>query len=73
MMAHRFKLTTGDGLIERLTAAGVLPNNCRRFIIDVEVDEVPVIYFECFGDERLITALEDPALLVTEPAEGREA
>ena len=59
-MDHKFELATADTLIEHLRAAGVLPNNCRRFVIDCEVGEVPTVYCECYGDDRLRVALEDP-------------
>lgn len=66
-VAHKFRLSVGNALIERLIAAGVLPNNCRRFVIDCEVDEVPTLYFECFGDERLHVALADAEIKVEVP------
>jgi len=70
-MAQKFKLSTADQLIERLNEAGILPNNCRRFIIDAEVGEVPMMWFECYGDERLLVALADAKLIATEAKESR--
>jgi hypothetical protein len=71
-MAHKFELPTADSLIQRLVDAGVLPNNCRRFVIDCEVGEVPTMYFECFGDERLSVVLRDAALMVEARPAGSE-
>jgi hypothetical protein len=67
MKPKQFTLAAGDRLIDKLTAAGVLPNNCRRFVIDCEVNEVPTLYFECYGDERLHVALADAEIQVEVP------
>lgn len=42
------------GLIEQMQKAGILPDNCRRVVIDVKFDGLIAIYYEVLGDERLL-------------------
>lgn len=49
------KVITGHDptLIKSLEAAGILPDQCKRVIIDIDYTALVTIYFECYGDERL--------------------
>lgn len=44
----------GGMMLQTLHDAGILPPNCRRVIIDAKADDVVHMYFECFGDERVL-------------------
>jgi len=41
-------------LIKALTSEGLLPDNCRRMIIDIDCDNIVKIYYECYGDEKIL-------------------
>ncbi|KKN81059.1 hypothetical protein LCGC14_0322780 [marine sediment metagenome] len=34
-----------------------LPKECRRMAIDVAVDDVVIVYYECFGDEETLAKM----------------
>ncbi len=63
----------GKGLLETLMGAGILPDNCRRAVIDVTVDKPVKVYYECYGDERLLDvdfAEHIGAMITEKKAEG---
>ena len=41
------------GLIKQFQDADILPDNCRRVILDVSYNDAVMIYYEVLGDERL--------------------
>lgn len=47
-------LITGEKLVKQFQKAGMLPDNCRRMVIDASADKLVIIYYECYGDERII-------------------
>lgn len=54
---------------QRLKAAGLLPQNCRRFVIDSgEPDGVVKIYWECFADPATMDVVLDAMLSFKPPA-----
>ncbi|MDZ4250310.1 MAG: hypothetical protein U0990_09505 [Candidatus Nanopelagicales bacterium] len=38
-----------------LASAGVIPPKCRRLIIDLQVDSIAKVYYECYADDRMFT------------------
>ena len=40
------------GLMDKLQEAGLLPDNCRRIIIDMRFDDRLRVYYEVVGDDR---------------------
>ena len=44
-----------SGFIKELVDKGIVPPNCRHAIIDANYDNTVQVYFDCFGDERLLT------------------
>ncbi len=44
-----------DGWVKQLIDAGVAPPETRRLIIDIPVDDVVKVYYECYGDEKMFT------------------
>lgn len=51
------KIIHASSLIDALKGSGILPDNCRRVVIDLNTDDATKLYFECFGDDRLIEIL----------------
>ena len=49
-------LVTSDKFVQALADAGIIhePKRVRRVVIDCQPGEVPIIYVERFGDERLV-------------------
>jgi hypothetical protein len=45
----------GRDFLTKLQAAGVLPPHTRRVVIDAAYDEVVQVYYECFGDSRMLS------------------
>ena len=41
-------------LIKAMNKAGILTNNCRRVVIDIEYNSFVKVYYEVLGDTRLI-------------------
>ena len=41
-------------LIKSMEEAGILPENCRRVILDIAFDSIVKVYYEVLGDERLL-------------------
>ena len=50
------KMITGHepALVKAMRNKGILPDFCRRVIIDITVDDIVTIYFETSADERLL-------------------
>ena len=43
-----------ENLIKAFEEAGLVPTPCRRIIIDIEVGEAVKLFYECYGDERML-------------------
>lgn len=43
------------GYLGDLEAAGIVPPETRRVIIDINVNCVATVYYECFADKRMFT------------------
>lgn len=41
-------------LIEQFMKKGIVPDNCKRIVIDIGMEDAVKIYYECYGDTRLI-------------------
>ncbi len=41
-------------LIKAMSDAGILPDNCIRIIVDICYDGAVKIYYEMYGDDRLL-------------------
>jgi len=48
-IAHAFSCP----FVKALVDAGVIPDNCRRVVIDLNTEKAVKVYFEVYGDERL--------------------
>ena len=48
------KIITGLHMLKALYEANIVPDKCRRVIIDIPYDDVVTIYYEGLGDERLL-------------------
>lgn len=48
------KLILADEFIKLAVAAGIVPHNCRRMVIDAEAGAPVKILYEVFADERLL-------------------
>ena len=46
-----------QGIFHELKKRGLIPDHCRRVVIDIEVGNVVKVFYECYGDERLIEVL----------------
>lgn len=42
--------------VKALSDKGVVPLNCRRVIIDIPVDNIVRVFYECYGDAELACA-----------------
>ena len=61
-----------DGIYEALYKAGVLPNlpdEVRRVIIDLEVNQAARIYIDTYADSRLTDAILDHKIIWLEEEE----
>jgi hypothetical protein len=56
------KIIPSDLLGVKLIEAGILPPNCRRFVIDGLVGDPLRIYIECFGDEQVLEVVTPESL-----------
>lgn len=52
MVQH--KVIAGEHLINELIRVGVVPPNTSRIVIDVDLNECTRVWFETYGDERLL-------------------
>jgi hypothetical protein len=59
-MARTAKPITSEQLLGALNAAGIVraDERVRRVVIDVQMQSVPVVYVERFGDERLLSVIQ---------------
>jgi hypothetical protein len=54
------RIILAERFMDALKEQGLIPSNCRRVVIDAEVSNPVHLYYECFGDERLLNiALTD--------------
>lgn len=58
-------MMTDSTVIHKFVEAGIVPKNCRKIVIDMEVGDAVKVYYSCYGDQEMIEVLV-PALL--EPA-----
>ena len=42
------------GLVDALKKSCLLPDNTVRVIVDVQLNNVVRVYYECLGDERIL-------------------
>ena len=49
------KVILGNNLkiVEALQKAGILPDHCRRILIDIPCDTMVSVYYACLGDKSL--------------------
>jgi hypothetical protein len=45
----------GDDFLAHLVKTGAVPHNVRRVVIDAHFQEVVHVYYECFGDQTLLS------------------
>lgn len=57
----------GSAFVDALKAKGILPDNCSRVIIDVGIDRVAKVYYECLGDSTHLDAELAETLLARLP------
>lgn len=43
-----------EELTDAMRAAGIPVDLCRRVVIDIQVNEVPIIYIEQYGDQTVL-------------------
>ena len=61
------RVILNDQFTRALIDAGVLPANCRRYIIDSgEPGNAITLHFECFGDERLLSVVQNVRPMIKE-------
>ena len=48
------KIIRNSELVNQLLDVGIVPDHCRRIVIDIQADNTVTLYFECVGDERLL-------------------
>lgn len=63
----RPKIIDGTLLVKAMQDAGILPENCRRFIIDCNSRSIVTLYFECLGDERLLEVITAHSMAEVNP------
>ena len=62
-----------NSIQQQLIDAGIVPENCTRVIIDIGLDAILKVYYETYGDKRildldLMLALKDVEIFKIEPA-----
>lgn len=45
-------------LLQALHNAGLINQNTRRVVIDIQAGEAPIMYVEQFGDDRLLSVVQ---------------
>ena len=45
--------------MKQFVEAGLVPDNCRRIVIDLEVNDAVKVYYECFGDDKFVPRFVD--------------
>lgn len=58
-MTKKIDIASGINLGKALADSGLLPENCRRIIIDIFCDELVKIYYETFADKEIIDIVID--------------
>ncbi len=53
------KVIAGCALGRVLTDAGLIPDNCRRIVIDIAANEAAIVYYETYADEELLKVVTD--------------
>jgi len=53
-----------DAFLNWLRAEGIIPENCRRVVIDATAGSVVLVYAELFGSSALIAVKPPPELRV---------
>lgn len=48
------KCIMSNELFNKLDELGLVPEKCQRMIIDLQFNDIPKIYYQCLGDERLL-------------------
>ena len=43
-----------SGLVKQFEEAGLVPENCRRIVIDISYDSLVTIYHETFADNKIL-------------------
>jgi hypothetical protein len=69
MSGHR--VIVGTELLEALKIRGLVPAQARRIVIDIEAEKPAMLYFECFGDERLFEVFSRLTVVENEPEGGK--
>ena len=47
---------------QQFVNAGIVPENVKRMVIDIEANEVVKVYYDCYGDKKMLE-LDLPASL----------
>ena len=55
-------------ILEPLIEQGIIPPETRRVIIDIGIDAIAVVYYECFADEKMLEVLPDIVETAGDPA-----
>lgn len=50
-----------DAMLDQMASQGLIPPECSRVIIDLQVGDVIRIHYTCFGTDKLLAT--SPALL----------
>ena len=53
-MARNLPVTIGHEIQDELVKSGIVPRNCTRVVIDIPVNDLVKVYYEVYGDERLL-------------------
>ena len=48
------QVISGHKLIKDLVDANIVPDNCRRVVLDIPCDDIVKLHYEVLGDERLL-------------------
>lgn len=63
MEQSKYKPISSITLGKILTDAGIIPDNCRRVVIDINCTDAVKIHYEVYGDDRIIEVLQNPAVV----------
>jgi hypothetical protein len=63
------KIIDGTALCSAMKEAGLLPENCRRFVIDCNSRSIVTLYYECIGDERLLEVIRPSCMVEVKTCE----
>lgn len=56
------RIIISTDLVAVLQERGIVPEHTRRIVIDLQVEEPAVLYYELLADERLLDVFQDPAV-----------